>query len=187
MNYLLNAGYRTITLDQAYQALTGLVKLPAKPVIITFDDGGLDNYTVAFPILLAKKLTATFFIPTGYVGRKGHMTWEQLASMSKAGMRIESHTVHEVDLRALDSTRLSDELTMSRADIQQHLGVKVRFLAYPGGKYDSGVIAAARASGYLACVTVTPGTALSLDNVYAWPRLSVTPWETVAGFEKALP
>jgi peptidoglycan/xylan/chitin deacetylase (PgdA/CDA1 family) len=187
MNYLVAAGYHSIDLDEAYLAVEGgPAKLPPKPVIITFDDGGLDDYTIAYHILREKNLTATFFVPTSFVGSPRHMLWSQLALMARAGMSIESHTVHHWDLTTLGDAQLARELAASRSAIESHLGVTVRFLAYPGGKYDSRVEAAARAAGYLACVTVRPGTALSRQNELEWPRYGIGPWETLAGFKKAL-
>jgi peptidoglycan/xylan/chitin deacetylase (PgdA/CDA1 family) len=186
MDFLIAAGYHTVTLDQAYRALSGLSELPPKPVIVTFDDGGLGDYTIAYRILRDKGLTATFFIVTDFVGTPRHASWPQLAEMAKAGMSIESHTVHHLDLTTLSDAQLAEELGASRSAIQQHLGVSVRFLAYPGGKFNLRVVAAARVAGYVACVTVVPGTALSVDGVYRWPRMSVSRWETLASFRKAL-
>jgi peptidoglycan/xylan/chitin deacetylase (PgdA/CDA1 family) len=186
MDFLIAAGYHTVTLDQGYRALGGLSELPSKPVIVTFDDGGLGDYTIAYRILRDKGLTATFFVVTDFVGTPRHASWPQLGEMAKAGMSIESHTAHHLDLTTLSDAQLAEELGSSRSAIQQHLGASVRFLAYPGGKFNSRVEAAARVAGYVACVTVVPGTTLSLDGVYRWPRIGVSRWETLASFRKAL-
>ena len=69
MNYLAAGGYHPVTLQQIYAAMAGLSSLPAKPVALTFDDGGLDDYTSAFPILQSHRFVATFFVITGFVGK----------------------------------------------------------------------------------------------------------------------
>ena len=92
MGYLADSGYSTVTLDQIYRAMAGEAELPPKPVAITFDDGGLDNYTVAFPELQARGFVATFFVITDAVGKQGEMTWDQLRDMQQNGMRVGSHT-----------------------------------------------------------------------------------------------
>ena len=79
MDYLADKGYQPVTLDQVYAAMAGLTTLPAKPVVITFDDGGTDNYTVAYPILREHGFVATFFVITGMVGKDGTMTLGSVA------------------------------------------------------------------------------------------------------------
>lgn len=186
MNYLVANGYHTISLDRAYRALSGLENLPSKPVVITFDDGGLDNYTEAFPILKARHMTATFFVVPGFVGTKRHASWSQLAQMSKSGMSIESHSLRHYDLTKENPDILKMDLQESRNLIEGHIGVPVRFLAYPGGKYDAAVINAAKLAGYAACLSMKPGSNLSLENRYFWPRLGIGHFETLADFRAAL-
>ncbi len=186
MDYLARAGFHTVTLEDVYRALNGPGRLPAKPIAITFDDGGSDDYTVAFPVLRSHHFVATFFVPTAFVGTKGHATWSQLADMSRAGMAIESHTVRHHDLTTLSDGELLRELADSRAAIKQRLGFDSRILAYPGGRYDWRVIEAARAAGYVASVTVHAGSQISLRNAYEWPRIGIGPWDVPRLFRKAI-
>lgn len=189
MNYLATHGYHTVTLQQLYAAMAGLALLPSKPVALTFDDSGQDNYTVAFPILRSHHFVATFFVITGVVGKPGCMTWRELKEMSSYGMAIESHTVHHHFLRSLSDTMLHAELAGSREAIRAHLGVDARFLSYPDGGCDTRVMKATQAAGYLAAVTDKPGTVgdtLYPTAAYNWPRQGIGPRETLAMFEKAL-
>src|SRR5690606_39209820 len=63
--------------------LAELIRHPSKIrsfcVALTFDDGYLDNYTVAFPILKSHGLRATFFLPTSYVGTRHLPWWDRVA------------------------------------------------------------------------------------------------------------
>ena len=104
MDFLAKNGYHTVTLEQVYAAMAGLISLPAKPVALTFDDGGLDDYTVAFPILHSHHFVATFFVITGFVGGSNTMSWNQLRAMQLNGMAIESHTVRHADLTTVTTT-----------------------------------------------------------------------------------
>ncbi|MCZ7667599.1 MAG: polysaccharide deacetylase family protein [Chloroflexi bacterium] len=94
MAYLAENGYTPIDLYQLSAAITAKTDLPDKPVILTFDDGYLDNYENAFPVLQEFGFPGTFFIITDYAdqGAAGYANWEQLAEMAAAGMRIETHT-----------------------------------------------------------------------------------------------
>ena len=189
MDYLTRAGYHTLTLEQIYRCMAGREQLPAKPVALTFDDGGLDNYTVALPILRAHHFTATFFVITAAVGKRGYMTWGDLKEMSKFGMAIDSHTVHHHFLRSLTDTSLKAELVGSRATLMAKLGLDTKFLAYPDGGSDERVMAATEAAGYLAAVTDKPGSAgdtLYPVAAYNWPREGISASDGLAGLERAL-
>jgi peptidoglycan/xylan/chitin deacetylase (PgdA/CDA1 family) len=186
MNYLAANGYHPVTLEQVYAAMAGGSPLPTKPVALTFDDGGLDNFTVAFPILQEHHFRATFFVITGFVGKPVCMSWDQLREMYAAGMAIESHTVHHPDLRTLDPAGLAQELSQSRATLMDELGETPIALAYPSGAYDQAVVAATAAAGYLVAVTTHPGRVVSPLAAYTWPRLRVSPDESLNLFAKEL-
>jgi peptidoglycan/xylan/chitin deacetylase (PgdA/CDA1 family) len=183
MDYLAAEGYHPVTIAQLYAAITGGARLPSRPVVITFDDGGSDNYGVAYPILRDHGFSATFFVITGYVGGRACMTWGQLREMQAAGMDIEAHTVSHPDLRAIGSTALAAELELSREKLANELGAGALFLSYPYGRYDEKVIAAARAAGYLAAVTTHhPGRLVSPISTFVWQRTRVSPGLSLTGF-----
>src|SRR5208283_5058442 len=71
MKYLWDNGYSSIDFNDLKNCLDSSYSLPTKPVMITFDDGCLDNYQIAFPILKRYNLKAAFFIVTDSVGQKG--------------------------------------------------------------------------------------------------------------------
>jgi peptidoglycan/xylan/chitin deacetylase (PgdA/CDA1 family) len=186
MDFLATNGYHPVTLEEAYACMARGERLPAKPVAITFDDGGLDNYTVAFPILQKHGFRATFFVITGCVGNRLCMTWDQLRDMHAAGMAVESHTVGHPDLRDLDAGRLAEELKGSRVALAWELGEDALILSYPQGRYNGTVIAAARAAGYAAAVTTRLWWTSSSPSQYAWQRTRVFPGESPAAFARAL-
>lgn len=68
MTALSATGYTTPTTDEFLDFLLGRRNLPAKSVLITFDDGYLDNYVHAYPVLRELNLKATIFTVTGWVG-----------------------------------------------------------------------------------------------------------------------
>jgi peptidoglycan/xylan/chitin deacetylase (PgdA/CDA1 family) len=186
MDYLANQGFHPVTLEDIYAAMVGKRALPSKPVAITFDDGNMDNYTVAFPILREHGFAATFFVITGFVGDKLSMTWEDLRVMQAEGMDIQSHTFDHRDLRAVDPQKLQEELSGSRDAIASHLGKVPVVLCYPGGKYDTRAIEAAKAAGYLMAVTTHPGTWLDPASRYEWPRMRVSPGIGLQSFISSL-
>ena len=67
MGYLARAGYTALTADQFLGFLQGSYQAPAKSVLITFDDGYLDNYVYAYPTLQSLGLRAVIFCVTGWL------------------------------------------------------------------------------------------------------------------------
>ena len=90
LKHLSGRGVSPITLDDLLYALTQGRELPAKPVILTFDDGYEDNYMSAFPLLQKYNMVGHFFIISDFVnqGRPGYMTWPQIEEMAAAGQRF---------------------------------------------------------------------------------------------------
>lgn len=104
-----------------------------KRVAITFDDGNIGQYENAFPALLARGMTATFYVTTDWVGQPGFVTWEQLREMAAAGMSIQSHTCSHPFLSECNPGQLLIELQESKRMIDAELGQNTREIAFPGG------------------------------------------------------
>jgi peptidoglycan/xylan/chitin deacetylase (PgdA/CDA1 family) len=141
--YLKQSGYHTVVLRQVFDAMYHGASLPSRPIVLTFDDGYLDNYTDALPILRSFHDVAEFNIISAYVGISvginSYMSWNQLKVLVSAGMEIGSHTVDHQDLGTLTTEKVRFELRDSRNVLQQKLGVPVQFLAYPSGEpFDHG-------------------------------------------------
>lgn len=89
---LADSGYHTILPDQLYDYLTKGTALPSKPIILTFDDTDLDQFTIAAPELKKYGFKGVYFIMTVSLGRPHYMTKEQVKQLSDAGNVIGSHT-----------------------------------------------------------------------------------------------
>ena len=148
--YLKEQGFSSVSLADIAAAFSMGRELPAKPVVITFDDGRDSQYANAFPLLKEYGFTATFFVFTNAVGRPDYLTWEQLGELRDAGMEIGSHTVYHPYLTKASDEELERELSHSRAVLQEKLGVTGDVIAYPFGLYDERIVTAARAAGYVA-------------------------------------
>lgn len=172
LSYLEKLGCNTVTLEQIHAFFSEKRPLPAKPVCITFDDGYLDNYTVVYPALKRHGMVGVFFIITGVVGNGTHVTWDDLREMHGAGMDIESHTVHHLELPSLTLPRLRDELYDSRKRLNQEIG-GVTFLSYPSGRKSDQVVAEAKRAGYQGAVTTEHGATMRADRMFLMPRVRV--------------
>jgi len=182
MAYLASHGYRTVSLLDLFEHLQSGQALPARPIILTFDDGYDDNYTYAYPILRRYGLQGTFFIITGLVGRPGYLTWEQAREMRRGGMSLESHTCTHLDLTRSTPGHVDEEVKDSKAALERELGGPVLFFSYPSGKYNAAVIAALEANGYLGAVTTRHGTTQEASALYELCRVRIRGSDTLETF-----
>ncbi|WP_395626574.1 polysaccharide deacetylase family protein, partial [Daejeonella sp.] len=92
MKMLADSGYHTILPDQLYDYLVYGKKLPKKPIMLTFDDTKLDQYTAAIPEMNKYGFKGVFFIMTVSIGKANYMSKAQIKELSDAGHVIGSHT-----------------------------------------------------------------------------------------------
>lgn len=175
---LRERGYETVFAS----ALAEPASLPAKPAVVTFDDGTADNHDAAFPVLEALGMKATVFLVADFMGRRNGwedpsvepwtrtLSWEEARSMQASGLvEFGSHTMTHRDLRGLDDEALAWELSESKRRIESALGRRAPAFAYPfgAGAFDARVRAAARAAGYCVDFAVKQGLA---PRRWAWDQ-----------------
>lgn len=173
MQYLVDSGYASITPEELADGLAGEIALPEKPVLITFDDGYIDNYTNAFPILKAQGLRATIFVIPDSIGKPNYMTWDNLKEMEQNGITVQSHTMHHAKLEELPDDEIRKELLDSKNILEENLGHPVEFLAYPTGTYNLHIAGIAHDVGYKAAFTVKYGNVDLGSNMYALERVPI--------------
>jgi len=139
-------------------------------VVLTFDDGYLDVYSTAYPMLEARNMPFTLYLATEMIestskgtSANGHqsLTWEMVNEMNGSGLlEIGAHTHSHRDLRGIDEEDIRSELTTSDYLIAARTGVTPRHFAYPWGywspradtlvkqRYMTAVLGAAVRSGY---------------------------------------
>ena len=157
--------------------IIGLRSIPvvSRPqVCVTFDDGYLDNYEHAVPILERYGIPATFFVSTGMIGtdrpfphdvkRKRvlpSMTWTHLREMVARGFAIGSHSVSHIDCASESEDVVKRELEQSLADLRSELSIQRVLFAYPYGRREHmtpGRLALVKAVGYGACLSAYGGS-----------------------------
>jgi peptidoglycan/xylan/chitin deacetylase (PgdA/CDA1 family) len=171
MAYLQDKGYQSVSLEQLYQASFKGGALPAKPFVITLDDGYVDNYTTVFPILTKHGFTATVFVVTSYINGAGYMSWPQLKELAANGWEIEGHTTNHPYLTKMDPSTVISELNPSKELLEKELGQTVNFFAYPYGDLNANVVQALKDKGYLMAVTTERGWADVKADVWRVQRI----------------
>jgi peptidoglycan/xylan/chitin deacetylase (PgdA/CDA1 family) len=175
LRYLRDAGYHVVTLDDLLGSLTTGKALPEKPVILTFDDGYVDNYINAFPLLKRYGMIGLFFLITDFIdaARPEYMSWAQIEEMGAAGQRFGSHSRNHPDLRGKSVDYLVWQALGGMEDIQRHLGYHPRWIAYPSGTYDQRTIQVYQSAGYWGGLTTVQGATHSSDHLFELSRVRV--------------
>lgn len=188
LQLLADAGYTTISLFDVYNHLATGQALPDKPIILTFDDGYVDNYEHAFRILKARGMVGTFFVLTAPAdaGQPAYLSWPQIKEMSDAGMDIQLHAKEHVDLRGRSFDNLVWHIIGGRQSIEGHTGKPVVFMAYPSGKYDDAVLNFLKTNNFWAAVTVHNGQQHTLDNPLLWSRIRISGQASLDSFARLL-
>ena len=176
----------------------------ARPVVaVTFDDGYLDNYEHAVPILLRHRVPAAFFVSTGMIGtnkgfphdlkRLGNalptMTWDQLRQMHALGFVVGSHTVSHLDCGSADLSTVRHELIESRDALRENLGLDEILFAYPfGGRanMNPAALQLVKESGYAGCLSAYGGSIRGPVDSYNVVRTGIGANHTTLAFRAAL-
>ncbi len=184
MAYLAAQGYHPIRISDLTDYLLEGKPLPPKPIALTFDDGYLDNYQYARPVLLKYNFTATFFIITQFVEdkRPAYMNWDQVEQLAIDGMEIGSHTLDHISLRGKSRAVQTTEIVGSKAMIEDRIGTPVKSFCYPSGDYDALTISILRSAGYLAATTEIQGVYQSEKSMYELRRIRIRGSYSVADF-----
>jgi peptidoglycan/xylan/chitin deacetylase (PgdA/CDA1 family) len=154
-------------------------------VAITFDDGSETDLLYAAPLLRELQFGATFYITTGFLGRRGNLSKGQLRKLSDLGFEIGSHSMTHAYLTELNQTSLDRELLDSKAQLEDIVGKRVEHLSCPGGRFDRRTIEAARRIGYRSLTTSRAHTNSASTNHFSLGRVPIrrgTGLDTFAAF-----
>lgn len=188
MRWLRAHGYHTITQAQLFATLERHGRLPARPVMITFDDGYRDVLAKAAPVLRRLGMHATAYVITSRIsdGDVSFLTWPQLHELERDGIEIGSHTVHHSELPSLSDPVALQELIQSRDALEAHLGHPVQWFAYPAGRFDARTEGLVRQAGYVLAVTTQPGGLQDARQPLALHRYEVLDTTGVSGLATLL-
>jgi peptidoglycan/xylan/chitin deacetylase (PgdA/CDA1 family) len=171
---LIRAHCQPLSIEEVLGSST--IPRAKKPLVaVTFDDGYLDNYEHAVPILERHGIPAAFYVSTGIVNSDNRfphdirrenppipvMSWDQLRAMRRRGFTIGSHSVYHIDCAAEPEARVKEELVRSRDDLVRELDLREVMFAYPyGGRRHMTPerLELVKQTGYVACLSAYGGT-----------------------------
>ena len=168
------AGYNFVDVSDLKAYVEQQKPLPKNPLFISFDDGYLNNYTYAYPILKAEGAKATFFLVAGSMCGKNRMTWSQMKEMLADGMQFGCHTMNHEFLVGMTPAQLKVELVDSKKMLEDKLGTEIYAIAYPCGYATPEVLAEVKKSyklGFYA--NVDPERE---ETIFTFNRFGVYKW-----------
>jgi len=188
MKLLHDWEYTTITTEMLVQAITQGAELPPHPMLITFDDGHLDNYTTAFPIMQKYGFTGVLYLVNNYIGADQYMNAEQALEMYNAGWEVGSHSLNHLDLTKLDPDKQRAEIVESRQLLEQELGIPILTFAYPFGIKDPAVLDYVTFAGYIGAMGASGYTPAQGEwNLFYLQRVEIKGNEDAKTFTRFLP
>ncbi len=144
LQYLKDHGYKVITASEARRRLLAGEDVE-RNIVLTFDDGYANNYTVAYPMLKEYGFKGTFFAIGKKVGEPGYMTYPQMKEMHfKGKMEIGSHSMSHDPLDVIEPGYLPWEIYQPMNLFSDEMNFYIHGIAYPNGAYNDAVIAEIR-------------------------------------------
>lgn len=202
MRFLAESGYRTLRLGEILSYTRGETDFPEKAAVVTFDDGWLDNYIWAFPVLREYGIHAAMFLIVDRIekasGKPGAiqravpehsgcksliargeagkvvLNWDIVAEMEGSGLvEFHSHTMSHERCDGSSRERLVAELAEPKSRIGSRTGKPCTCLAWPYGRYDDAAVGIAASVGYEGMFTTNAGPVTSGSDPFHVNRISV--------------
>jgi peptidoglycan/xylan/chitin deacetylase (PgdA/CDA1 family) len=184
LRFLRDHGFTGLTFTDLCERVRAGAALPARPVVLTFDDGYADTHGSALPLLVEHGFPATVFVTTGWLRDAGAdsagrpldrmMGWSQLRELVDSGIEVAAHSHSHPQLDQLDDKALDTELRHSAALLEDRLSTRVSSLAYPFGYSSRRVRKAVATAGYRQAASVANAVAdVGGGDAFAVPRLTV--------------
>jgi peptidoglycan/xylan/chitin deacetylase (PgdA/CDA1 family) len=184
LDLIVAGGGTALTVSDATARIERGEALPARTVVLTFDDGFEDNLRVAAPLLRSRGLPATVYLATGLlpgcpdpVADPGvvlgpMLAWDRLGELEAAGFEVGAHSHSHPQLDLLPRAQASAEIRRSKGLLEDALGHTVATFAYPHGYATRWLREEARRCGFRSACGV--GNAFSHERDLRWQLARLT-------------
>jgi peptidoglycan/xylan/chitin deacetylase (PgdA/CDA1 family) len=172
MKMLADSGYHTVSPDQLYAYLLTGSRLPSKPILLTFDDTDLDQYTIAYPEMKKYGFKGVFFIMTVSLGRPHYMSREQVRQLSDEGHTIGSHTWDHHNVKKYAGNDWITQLDKPTRQLEAITGKTIRYFAYPFGLWNTAAFPELKKRGFVAAFQLNEKMD-PVDPLYSLRRIIV--------------
>ena len=140
MEMLFDSGYHTILPDELYDHLTRGSDLPAKPIMLSFDDSHEEHFSIAADQMKKYGFRGVFFVMTIAIDKPGYLYREEIKALSDEGHTIACHTYDHPVLTKLKDNEWTKQIDESKKLLEEITGKPVYYFAYPYGAWNERVI-----------------------------------------------
>lgn len=187
-------GYTPITFTDYQLYKEDKLTLPYKPIILTFDDGYMDTFENAIPIMNDMGMKGVIFVVGNRELTRAKwdekdkddicplMTNEQILDAKRQGFEIGSHSMHHVILSDLTDFEANYTIRKSKAEIESILEEPIHSFAYPYGKFDKKIKQIVSDSGYLFACGVYTGSPKFGETQYDFRRIAINQYTSIQAF-----
>ncbi|TVT47196.1 MAG: polysaccharide deacetylase family protein [Denitromonas halophila] len=194
MAYLARFGYTVLSMDQVLACLRGEQPMPPKAVALTFDDGYENFYEYAWPVLQKHGFPALVYLisdllgqPSSWFAADGRdtpplMSAARVRQLHGEGVTFGSHTATHAKLSEQETPRIREEVTRSKATLEDVLGAPVNHFCYPFGSHDRRAVDAVADAGYLSATTCIRAPATVADDPLTLPRKAISYGDNLLGY-----
>ena len=172
MKTLSDSGYHPVLPDQLISYLTKHTTLPAKPVLLTFDDGPENQETNAVPVLNQYHFKAIFFVMTVSLNHKFYISPQQLKALSDEGFVIGCHTWDHHMVTKYKNSDWAIQIEKPKQQLEKITGKPVQYFAYPYGEWNETAVQQLKKDNFKAAFQLTEGR-ISTDPLYTIRRVMV--------------
>jgi peptidoglycan/xylan/chitin deacetylase (PgdA/CDA1 family) len=183
LRLLRSEGWRTITADRLAREFAARREIGPKRLVISIDDGMVDGYTTAHPILMELGMRATYYVNPGKVRDSGpawRISFDQMRELEAAGHDVANHSLEHRDVSQLSGDALTKEVERAQVILERELGHRSRTFCYPLGRYDREARRMVRKSGHTLAFTTEYGAYESTSRPMRAPRIRIQGWDDAA-------
>ena len=178
---LIQAGFQPVSFARVDASMRGEGDLPPGCVVLSFDDALASQLRNAVPVLNEFGVTAMFFVMPAYQdGHHQYLGAAGIRALHDAGQIVGAHTCNHPSLPSLSPVAMMAELSDCKHQVEDIIGVPVRYLAYPNGAANQAVLDATAQAGYRAAFTTRLSATLRPDQPLLEPRIHYDPAESIS-------
>ncbi|MEP7252721.1 MAG: polysaccharide deacetylase family protein [Ginsengibacter sp.] len=183
MKALKDSGYESVLPDQLYEYLVHDGPMPAKPVMLTFDDTDEEQFSIGETEMQKYGFKGVYFIMTISINRPRYMSKDQLKQLADDGNVVEAHTWDHHMVTKYKDADWDIQLVKPTKQIEGITGKSVKYFAYPFGLWNQAAIPELKSRGYkMAFILSTKRD--STEPLYTIRRMIVpTQWSTPGMFK----
>jgi len=186
LGMIAGGGSRAVSMRDVHDRLESGADIPETWVAVTFDDGNRSDFQHAYPLLLERGFSATFYVCGNRVDAAGGLDRAMIAEMSAGGVHIASHGMTHRFLSTLDAEEEASELEQSRDLLGAVTGEEVDHFSPPGGRYSARTVEALGRLGYRAMATSDFGLNRPRGRRFRYRRIPVMRTTAVGHFQRMI-